>query len=78
MPFYKMLLGKSILLDDMEYVDPELHNSLLWILAHDIAGIIENTFCVDHEAFGVRTSHELKPGGLDVPVTDENKKEYVK
>lgn len=32
LPFYKQLLGKSITLDDMELVDPDLHNSLVWIL----------------------------------------------
>lgn len=32
LPFYKQLLGKSITLDDMESVDPDLYNSLIWIL----------------------------------------------
>lgn len=32
LPFYKQLLGKPITLDDMELVDPDLHNSLVWIL----------------------------------------------
>ena len=30
-PFYKMMLGKSIELKDMESVDSEYYNSLLWI-----------------------------------------------
>ena len=33
---------------------------------------------MDHEAFGERKEHELKPGGRDVQVTEENKREYVK
>lgn len=32
LPFYKQLLGKAIGLEDLEAVDPELHNSLIWIL----------------------------------------------
>jgi len=32
LPFYKQLLGKSITLEDMESVDPELHRSLVWML----------------------------------------------
>lgn len=32
MPFYKMLLNKLIVLDDIEAVDPELHRSLNWML----------------------------------------------
>ncbi len=29
------------------------------------------------EAFGVLRSHELKEGGLDIPVTDDNKELYI-
>ena len=32
LPFYKMLLNKSITLEDIEAVDPELHRSLCWML----------------------------------------------
>lgn len=32
MPFYKMLLNKLIILDDIEAVDPHLHRSLNWML----------------------------------------------
>ncbi|ESN93979.1 hypothetical protein HELRODRAFT_115219 [Helobdella robusta] len=78
LPFYKQLLGKQISLDDLEAVDPDLYRSLVWILENDITGVIDNVFCVDHEAFGERKEHELKTGGRDVPVTQENKKEYVK
>jgi len=39
---------------------------------------MDHVFCVDHEAFGERKEHELKPGGRDVAVTEANKKEYVK
>lgn len=31
-PFYKQLLNKSITLDDIEGVDPDLHRSLKWML----------------------------------------------
>ena len=40
--------------------------------------MIENTFCVDQDSFGEMQTHELKPGGKDIPVTEENKKEYVR
>jgi hypothetical protein len=32
LPFYKMLLNKAIVLDDITHVDPELHRSLTWML----------------------------------------------
>ncbi|KAL7989618.1 hypothetical protein Chor_012284 [Crotalus horridus] len=78
LPFYKQLLGKPITLDDMELVDPDLHNSLVWILENDITGVLDHTFCVEHNAYGEIIQHELKPNGKSIPVTEENKKEYVR
>ncbi|XP_074647220.1 E3 ubiquitin-protein ligase SMURF2-like isoform X2 [Tubulanus polymorphus] len=78
LPFYKQLLGKPIVLDDLESVDPELHRSLVWILENDIEDVIHNTFAVDHESFGEMKVTELKPGGHDIPVSEDNKKEYVR
>ncbi|XP_071960768.1 E3 ubiquitin-protein ligase SMURF2-like isoform X2 [Antedon mediterranea] len=78
MPFYKQLLGKPVSLDDMEGVDPDLHRSLCWMLENDITDIIQNNFAVDHDCFGQLTTSELKPNGKNIPVTMENKKEYVK
>lgn len=39
---------------------------------------MDATFSVEHSSFGVLKNHELKPGGKDIPVTEENKKEYVR
>uniref|UniRef100_A0A3Q2PAQ4 HECT-type E3 ubiquitin transferase n=1 Tax=Fundulus heteroclitus TaxID=8078 RepID=A0A3Q2PAQ4_FUNHE len=78
LPFYKQLLGKPITLDDMESVDPDLHNSLVWILDNDITGVLDHTFCVEHNAYGEIIQHELKPNGKSIPVTQDNKKEYVR
>lgn len=36
LPFYKMLLNKSITLSDIQAVDPELHQSLTWMLWVDL------------------------------------------
>ncbi|XP_042242160.1 E3 ubiquitin-protein ligase SMURF1-like isoform X5 [Homarus americanus] len=78
MPFYKMLLNKLIILDDIEAVDPDLHRSLNWMLENDITDIIDSTFTVEHESFGVLQMRELKHGGSNVIVTEDNKKEYVR
>ena len=45
-PFYKMMLGKSIELKDMESVDTEYFNSLIWIRENDPSEL-ELTFQVD-------------------------------
>ena len=52
MPFYKMLLNKSINLVDIESVDPNLYTSLKWMLENDITDIIDTTFSVEHDSFG--------------------------
>jgi len=78
MPFYKMLLNKSISLADIEAVDPNLFTSLHWMLENDITDIIDTTFSVEHDSFGAIKVHELKKNGKNVTVTEQNKKEYVK
>lgn len=77
-PFYKMLLNKGITLNDIEGVDPELHRSLTWMLENSINDVLDATFSVEHSSFGVLKNHELKPGGKDIAVTEENKREYVR
>ncbi len=44
---------------------------------NDITDVIEETFSVQEERFGELVTIELKPGGADVPVTEENKGEFV-
>lgn len=44
---------------------------------NDITDILEETFTVTEERFGEIVNIELRPGGEDIPVTEENKKEYV-
>ncbi|GFN79785.1 E3 ubiquitin-protein ligase smurf2 [Plakobranchus ocellatus] len=78
MPFYKQLLGKPVTLDDLESVDPHLHRSLCWMLENDIENVLDHTFSVEHNSFGCLQEHELKPGGKDITVTEDNKREYVK
>ena len=39
--------------------------------------MIDETFTTTEERFGELVTIELRPGGADVNVTEENKKEYV-
>ncbi|XP_058465974.1 E3 ubiquitin-protein ligase SMURF2 [Malaya genurostris] len=78
LPFYKQLLNKPITLNDIEDVDPDLHRSLTWMLENNITGVIESTFSVENNSFGALKVHELKPNGASLPVTEDNKREYVK
>lgn len=74
---YKMMLRKKVVLQDMEGVDAEVHNSLKWMLENSIDGILDLTFSADDERFGELLTVDLKPNGRTIEVTDENKKEYV-
>ncbi|XP_050098938.1 E3 ubiquitin-protein ligase Nedd-4-like isoform X1 [Anopheles aquasalis] len=76
-PFYKMMLQKAIELKDMESVDMEYYNSLLWIKENDPSELAL-TFCLDEETFGYTSQRELKPNGAEIEVTDENKDEYIR
>lgn len=76
-PFYKMMLEKPIELKDMESVDTEYFNSLVWIKENDPSELDLN-FAVDEESFGKTIQRELKPNGTNIPVTNDNKHEYIK
>uniref|UniRef100_A0A3Q4BM07 E3 ubiquitin-protein ligase n=1 Tax=Mola mola TaxID=94237 RepID=A0A3Q4BM07_MOLML len=75
-PFYKMMLQKPITLQDMESVDSEYFNSLMWILENDPTDL-DLRFTIDEDLFGQTHQHELKLGGAEIVVTNENKKEYI-
>jgi E3 ubiquitin-protein ligase HUWE1 len=75
---YKRILGKSVSVKDMESFDPDYYKSLCWMLENDITDIITETFSVEDDEFGVTNVVDLIPNGRDVPVTEENKHEYVR
>ncbi|KAJ7600618.1 hypothetical protein C8J56DRAFT_1010453 [Mycena floridula] len=74
---YKMMLGKHMALADLESVDADLHRSMVWMLENDITDVLDETFTQTESRFGELVTIELKPGGEDIPVTEENKKEFV-
>lgn len=76
--FYKHILGRPVDYRDVEAVDPEYYKSLVWMLENDITNIVDETFSVETDDFGTTKTVDLKPGGRDIPVTEENKHEYVK
>lgn len=75
--FYKMILSKPVSLSDLEGVDADLHRSLNWMLENDITDILDETFTTTEDRFGELVTIELKPGGGNITVTEENKRQYV-
>ncbi|KAF8929383.1 hypothetical protein BGZ58_008999, partial [Dissophora ornata] len=76
--FYKHILGRPVDYRDVEAVDPEYYKSLVWMLENDITDIVEETFSMETDDFGNKKVVDLKPNGRNIPVTEENKHEYVK
>ncbi|KAG0091821.1 hypothetical protein BGZ92_011588 [Podila epicladia] len=76
--FYKMILKKKVTLADLESVDADVHRNLNWLLDDDTAAeVLDTTFSTNDERFGEVVTIDLKEGGSDIIVTEENKKEYV-
>lgn len=79
LPFYKRMLGKPLVMKDIESIDPEFYNSLVWIKENNIEECgLELYFSVDFEVLGKLNSYELKENGAEIRVDEENKHEYLR
>eukprot|EP00878_Enallax_costatus_P027167 GHUV01029224.1.p1 GENE.GHUV01029224.1~~GHUV01029224.1.p1 ORF type:complete len:595 (+),score=219.24 GHUV01029224.1:320-2104(+) len=80
LPLYKKLLSQPVGLRDLEEMQPMLGRSLRQLLHYD-GPSVEDTFCltfsVEMDYFGDVRTIPLKQGGEDIPVTEENRHEYV-
>ena len=73
----QVLLQEEVNLKDMEQVDVDYYNSLKWIQDND-PNCLDLTFTMEKDMFGETVTTELKPGGRNIPVTQSNKKEFIK
>ena len=76
-PFYKALIGLSVSLSDVEALDQEFHQSLMWLKENEVTEALDLWFVVCEEVCGKYIEREIKPGGKSIPVTEKNKKEYL-
>lgn len=76
--FYKHILGLRPTYHDIETQDPEYYKSLKWMLENDCTGILDYTMSAEYDEFGKQTIIDLIPDGRNIPVTEENKAEYVR
>lgn len=77
--FYKHILNIAVRYQDIESEDPDYFKSLQFLLENPVEALgTELTFAVEIEEFGLRSMRQLKENSSQVPVTDENKEEYVK
>uniref|UniRef100_A0A8C7SPL9 E3 ubiquitin-protein ligase n=1 Tax=Oncorhynchus mykiss TaxID=8022 RepID=A0A8C7SPL9_ONCMY len=79
LPFYKRMLNKKPTLKDLESIDPEFYNSIMWCYGNNSLeeGGVELYFAQDMEILGKVSTHQLKDDGEDELVTTENKEEYI-
>ncbi|CAJ1385999.1 unnamed protein product [Effrenium voratum] len=75
--FYKHMLGKKVIAADLEAFDPEYFSNLKWMLDNDITEVVEPYFCAESDELGQMKVVDLKPNGRNLPVTNENKYEYI-
>eukprot|EP00931_Biecheleriopsis_adriatica_P032558 TRINITY_DN18993_c0_g2_i1.p1 TRINITY_DN18993_c0_g2~~TRINITY_DN18993_c0_g2_i1.p1 ORF type:complete len:2013 (+),score=532.86 TRINITY_DN18993_c0_g2_i1:809-6040(+) len=75
--FYKHMLGRKVIPADLEAFDPEYFSNLKWMLDHDITDIIELNFSAESDELGKMKVVDLKPDGRTLPVTNDNKHEYI-
>lgn len=75
---YKHILGRPVDYRDMESIDPEYYNSLVWMLENDITDVLDQTFAIEADYFGEMQIIDLIEDGRNIPVTQENKVEFVK
>ena len=64
---------------DLEFVDEELHRNLVWLKQNDQVSNLMLFFSISYPSADNKApvEYELIPGGTDIPVTDENKEEYL-
>jgi len=75
--FYKHMLGRKVIPADLEAFDPEYFSNLKWMLDHDITNIVELYFSAESDELGQQKVVDLKPNGRVLPVTNDNKHEYI-
>jgi len=79
MVVYRKLLGCEVSLEDLHSYDPDLYLGFKKLLEFD--GDVESTFCrmfvYEYEWLGEEIAVELKEGGKEIAVTEENREEFV-
>lgn len=77
---YKKLLGEAVSLADLASLNPTVASSLEKLLEYEEDNIVDVfglCFEVSREVFGEVKVTELKPGGSEISVNQENKYEAI-
>jgi ubiquitin-protein ligase E3 A len=78
---YRKVLGQEVRLRDLEDMQPTLGRSLRSLLQYEgpepMADVFCQTFTVEMQVCGETQTVELTPGGEDILVTEDNRREFV-
>ena len=80
---FKKILGFDGLFEDLEHTHPSIYRSLITLLQYDAAELsIEDCFCLSYEVssktvFGQTVNHSLIQYGAEIPITEENRSDFV-
>jgi len=77
LPLLKHILSVPISLSDLEFLDDEVYKNLIWIRENPVEYLYLNFTVQKMTPDGKVEEVELKEGGADIDVTDENKEEYL-
>ena len=79
---YKLLLFEDPNFDDLREWQPDIAQSLEFILNYNEETLLEEalgtTFTIEVENFGEIVDFELKPNGAEIFVTEQNREAYVR
>ncbi|KAJ3352084.1 Ubiquitin-protein ligase E3B [Entophlyctis luteolus] len=75
---YAKMLGRLNFFEDLPSLDQQLYRNLVFLKHYDgDAADLGLTFTIDERVFGTMKTHEIKPGGAVIEVSNENKFEYI-
>ncbi|TYJ56005.1 hypothetical protein B9479_003247 [Cryptococcus floricola] len=75
--FLAKWLGRQSYLDDLASLDKSLYKGLIILKNDPKPEDMALTFSMTEEDFGVQKQVDLIPGGSDIPVTADNRHEYI-
>ena len=77
---FKKLLGIPSVFEDLQYVDPLLYRGLTQLLGMEednIEEIYQRNFTIEQKSFDKLITCELVPNGENIPLTKQNRNDYV-
>lgn len=77
-PLYKHILGWPITEKDLEFIDNQVASSFNDVRKCEDVSMLCLDFTASVKIFGENQIIELKPGGKDIEVTNENRDEYLR